>query len=407
MKVFTSSNMIRILHTADWHLGKRLGAISRVDEQKNVLDEICEIADTHAVDAVVVAGDIFDTFNPPTEAIELLYATLKRLSNKGTRPVIVIAGNHDSPDRIEAPNPLARDNGIIFIGNPVSTYHTGTSDTQFRISQSHESFIEIECVSGELLRIITAPFANEHRLQQAFMHDKDTEMVSFITQYWDTIANTYCDTQGVNILVGHHLCLPIGESNITEPDDEKPIQAISTLLPPSTIPSHMQYVALGHLHRFQKVHMQPPIVYSGSPLAYSFSEAMQKKHVVLVSLEPNSHAEITPIELQTPLMLITKSFNSCDDAIEWLAENPKCYVELTIVSDTYLKPADVQKLHQTHAGIVSIIPVVSNLQQSYTAPESAHQKSMEELFEDYFMSKKNGQKPSDEIKLLFKRILAQ
>ncbi|OQA98314.1 MAG: Nuclease SbcCD subunit D [Bacteroidetes bacterium ADurb.Bin217] len=399
--------MISILHTADWHLGKRLGAISRIEEQKIVLDEICTIADTRAVDAVVIAGDIFDTFNPPTEAIELLYATLKRLSNKGARPVIVIAGNHDSPDRIEAPNPLARDNGIIFIGNPVSTYITGTSETAFKIRNSSNSFIEIACASGQLLRIITAPFANEHRLQQAFMHDKDTEMVSFITEYWHTIANSYCDTQGVNILVGHHLCLPIGESTIHEPDDEKPIQAISTLLPPSTIPPHIQYVALGHLHRYQKVHSQPPIVYSGSPLAYSFSEAMQKKNVVLVSLEPNSHAEITPIELQSPLMLITKTFHSCNDAIEWLAENQNCYVELTIVSDTYLKPAYVQKLHQTHAGIVSIIPIVSNTQQSSTPQESNQNKSMEELFEDYFMSKKNGQKPSDEIKLLFKRILAQ
>ncbi|HPM13612.1 MAG TPA: hypothetical protein PK734_08975, partial [Bacteroidales bacterium] len=79
----------------------------------------------------------------------------------------------------------------------------------------------------------------------------------------------------------------------------------------------------------------------------------------------------------------------------------------TIVSDTYLKPAYVQKLHQTHAGIVSIIPIVSNTQQSSTPQESNQNKSMEELFEDYFMSKKNGQKPSDEIKLLFKRILAQ
>jgi exonuclease SbcD len=93
--------MISILHTADWHLGKRLGSLTRIDEQKTVLSEICEIADSNNVDVVVIAGDIFDTTNPPTEAIELLYSTLKNLSKKGTRPVIVIAGNHDSPDRMK------------------------------------------------------------------------------------------------------------------------------------------------------------------------------------------------------------------------------------------------------------------------------------------------------------------
>lgn len=400
--------MITILHTADWHLGKRLGSIARIDEQKIVLDEICAIAHARNVDAVVIAGDIFDTFNPPTEAIELLYSTLKRLSNKGARPVIVIAGNHDSPDRIEAPNPLARDNGIIFIGNPKSTYITGSADTLFQIRKSHENFIEITCASGELLRIITAPFANEHRLQEAFMHDKETELVSFITNYWHTIAQSHCDAKGVNILVGHHLCLPVGETHVTEPDDEKPIQAISALLPPSCIPKQIQYVALGHLHRYQKIHSNPPIIYSGSPLAYSFSEAMQKKHVVLVELEPHTEAQITPIELQSPRILIKKTCNSCNEAIQWLAENQHCYVELTIVSDTYLRPADVSQLHQTHEGIVSIIPIVTNNNQEHTVANiPTHDKSIDELFEDYFMSKKNGQKPSDEIKLLFKRILAQ
>ena len=79
---------MKILHTADWHLGKRLDSFSRLEEQKIVLDEICIIADEQAVDAVIVAGDLFDAFNPPVEAIELLYKTLKRLTNNGKRPAV-------------------------------------------------------------------------------------------------------------------------------------------------------------------------------------------------------------------------------------------------------------------------------------------------------------------------------
>src|SRR5690606_20256230 len=116
--IFQHHNSMKILHTGDWHLGKRLDHFSRLDEQRAVLSEICEIADKEKVDAVIVAGDLFDAFNPPVEAMELLYRTLRKLSHEGRRPVIAIAGNHDSADRIDAPDTLARECGILFIGYP-------------------------------------------------------------------------------------------------------------------------------------------------------------------------------------------------------------------------------------------------------------------------------------------------
>ena len=88
---------MKILHTADWHLGKRLNEFSRIEEQREVLEEICRIAEEQQVDAVLVAGDLYDTFNPPNEAIELFYKSLHRLAAGGKRAVIGIAGNHDSP----------------------------------------------------------------------------------------------------------------------------------------------------------------------------------------------------------------------------------------------------------------------------------------------------------------------
>ena len=99
---------MKILHTADWHLGKRLERFERLPEQEVVLEEICEIADRENVDVVLVAGDLYDSFNPTIEATELFYKILRRLTQDGKRPVVAIAGKHDSPTRIEAPNPLAR-----------------------------------------------------------------------------------------------------------------------------------------------------------------------------------------------------------------------------------------------------------------------------------------------------------
>src|ERR1035437_2649810 len=109
---------MKILHTSDWHLGKRLEGFSRLNEQSAVLQEICDIADSEKAEAVIIAGDLFDTFNPSTEAVELFYHFTKKLTNNGTRPVIAIAGNHDSPERIEAPDPLAPECGILFSGFP-------------------------------------------------------------------------------------------------------------------------------------------------------------------------------------------------------------------------------------------------------------------------------------------------
>src|SRR5690554_61528 len=106
--------MLKILHTADWHLGKRLQEFSRLEEQYEVLEEIIQTADREEVDLVLLAGDIFDAFNPSHEAVELLYKSLKKLSDNGNRPVLAISGNHDSTQFVSAPDPLARELGILF-----------------------------------------------------------------------------------------------------------------------------------------------------------------------------------------------------------------------------------------------------------------------------------------------------
>src|SRR5690606_13942956 len=122
-------HMLKILHTADWHLGKRLQEFSRLEEQREVLDEIVKIADQTAADLILVAGDILDSFNPSHEAVELLFKTLRRLSNEGRRPIIAISGNHDSPQFIAAPDPLARELGILFYSRFDQTIQCGKLDS--------------------------------------------------------------------------------------------------------------------------------------------------------------------------------------------------------------------------------------------------------------------------------------
>lgn len=399
---------MKILHTADWHLGKRLDSFSRLEEQKIVLDEICIIADEQAVDAVIVAGDLFDAFNPPVEAIELLYKTLKRLTNNGKRPVIAIAGNHDSPDRIDSPEPLARECGIVFMGYPNTEIKTIELENGFEITKTDKGFIEINLPEHNYpLRIIATPYANEVRMKEYFGEEKEVELSNSLQMGWGDLSEKYCDNKGVNILVTHLYMLKRGGEVLEEPDGEKPLKiGNADLIYSDIIPSQIQYTALGHLHRHQNVGTdEKPVVYSGSPLSYSFSEAGQQKYVKIINVEPNSIAQLERIPLKSGKQLARKTFNSIDSAVEWLNDNQYTLVELTIESDTYLKSEDLKRLRNAHHEIVHIIPIVKN---DNVMDESSKQVNLNQditaLFSDYFKYSK-GQSPNEEIIELFKEII--
>lgn len=404
---------MKILHTSDWHLGKRLEDFSRMEEQQAVMAEICEIADRENVDAVLVAGDLFDTFNPPTEAVDLFYKTLKRLSINGTRPVVAIAGNHDSPDRIEAPDPLARECGIIFAGYPNSVVQPFELESGLKVTQSAEGFLEILLPQNPIpLRILSTPYANELLLKTCLGHDDpEKELRAVLQQKWQELAKKYCDEKGVNVLITHLFVVKKGGEMPEEPDDEKPIlhvggaQAIYT----ENIPAQIQYTALGHLHRMHRADSQPcPVYYSGSPLSYSFAEANQEKFVLLVELEPGKNAEIGEIRLNSGKRLLRKKAIGMEEAIDWLMENQDSLVELTLVTDTFLTAAERKQLSSVHSGIISIIPEVKNEGDLTGSGRQSIDlsKSMEKLFVDYFRYEK-GQEPNEQIMKLFNEILAE
>ncbi|MHA7108993.1 metallophosphoesterase family protein [Sunxiuqinia elliptica] len=404
---------MKILHTSDWHLGKKLDDFSRLEEQQAVLQEICEIADQEQVDAVLVAGDLFDTFNPPTEAVDLLYKTLKHLTNNGHRPVIAIAGNHDSPDRIEAPDPLARECGIIFAGYPNSRVAPFELESGLKVLHSEEGYLELQLPGKTVpLRILLTPYANEYRLKTCLgVENSEEELRTVLQEKWETQAEQYCDETGVNVLVSHLFMVRKGDELPEEPEDEKPIlhvggaQAVYT----ENIPSKIKYTALGHLHRMHCVDDQSnSVYYSGSPLSYSFAEANQKKYVLLIDIEPGQTAEVREVELSSGKRLLRKRAEGMEEALQWLSENQEALVELTLVTENYLTANDRKQLNKAHAGIVSIIPEVTNSDNldGNQQKQIDLSRSMEELFLDYFKHEK-GQEPNDEIKRLFTEILAE
>lgn len=404
---------MKLLHTSDWHLGKRLDDFSRMEEQQAVLQEICEIAEAEKVDAVLVAGDLFDTFNPPTEAVDLFYKVLKQLAGNGNRPVIAIAGNHDSPDRIEAPDPLARECGIIFAGYPHSRVQPFTLDSGLQVLRSEGGFLELKLPGNNVpLRILVTPYASELRLKTFLSpENSEDELRTLLQQKWQNLADLYCDNQGINILVSHLFVVNKEGEWPEEPEEEKPIvhvggtQAVFT----ESIPSQIQYAALGHLHRMHRVDKEPcQVFYSGSPLSYSFSEASQDKFVLIVEAGPGEQVKVREVRLNQGKRLLRKRAEGLEDALKWLARNQDALVELTLVTDSFLTALERRQLNAVHSGIVSLIPEVTHADDLI----DRHQKhidltrSMEELFRDYFKHEK-GQEPNDEIINLFTEILAE
>jgi exonuclease SbcD len=401
---------IKVLHTANWHLGKKLDHFSRMEEQIQVLNEICDIAEEQKVDAVIVAGDLFDTFNPPVEAIDLFYKTLKRLTHNASRPVIAISGNHDSPDRIDAPNPLAKECGIIFVGNPDVVVPIFQIENGFEVIKSEQGFIELKLPKFQFnFRLLLTPYVNEQRLKIYLgSENKDAQLNDLLSKSWSDIAEKYCDTDGVNFLTSHLYMLKRDGEILEEPEGEKPLRiGNADIIYTDCIPKQIQYTALGHLHRYQKVggHVSP-VVYSSSPLGYSFSESEQTKHVVIVEAEPNKEVKLTPIPLKSGRGIYRKRFEKIDDAIEWLVENPYSLVELTLISETFLSNEELKRIYQSHDGIIHIIPIISSDSESAEKSEGVNlDQDMEGLFKDYFKSKNKAVEPNEEILALFKEVL--
>lgn len=399
---------MKILHTADWHLGKRFDRFSRLEEQILVMDEIVQIADEQNVDMVLVAGDLFDNFNPSVEAIELFYKTLKRLSQNGKRPVIAISGNHDSPYLIDAPDPLARECGIILIGHPKAKV-TPFQLQDFEISNSVEGLIELKLKNHNFpIRIVHTAFANEIRLKEYFGENKEEALNQVLAENWATIADEFCDENGVNILMTHLYMNKRGAPILEEPDGEKPIKiGNADLIYSDTIPPQIQYTALGHLHAFRNIGTEEkPVVYSSSPLCYSFSEAGQTKYVSIIEAQPNQNVSFEKIALKNGKSLVRKTFDEVKKAIEWLTENQNTFVELTLESETYLKAEERKMINNAHHGIVHLIPKVKNQEFNQKQLHDINlNQDIQSLFKDYFKSKNNAQEPNEDLLNLFNEIL--
>jgi exonuclease SbcD len=392
---------MRILHTSDWHLGKSLENRERLPEQWEVLDEICRIADERQVDLVAITGDIFDTYVPSAAAEELFYDAVERLAAGGRRAVVIIAGNHDSPDRLCAARPLADRNGIILLGLPGSQAQLSSKAGGVEVLQAGPGWLELTVPGcAEPAVIIALPYPSEARLDQALSGSLDQEVLQ--KAYSEKVGRIFADLAGhfradtVNLALSHLFILG-GESS----DSERPIQLGGALtVTADQLPVQAGYVALGHLHKPQKAPgAKMPAYYAGSPLAYSFGETGYAKAVMLVEIYPGQDPKVDKIELTRGKPLVKwLAKGGVAEVLNWCraGKDAGAWIELEIHLDRPLTPEEIRIIRSMREEIINIRPVIADPQEQEILAENRLARPLPELFSGFYQSK-IGAKPRPEL----------
>ncbi|MEW6623622.1 MAG: exonuclease SbcCD subunit D [Bacillota bacterium] len=405
---------MRILHTSDWHLGKTLMGMDRLSEQEAFVEEICLIADDEKIDLVLLAGDIFDTYNPPAAAEELFCEAMDRLSRGGSRAVVVIAGNHDNPERLCAVSPLAVRQGVFLLGTPRDTATQTVTSADFSgkvcCVQAGKGCLEIASPGcRHRAALLTLPYPSEARLKEVISLDLDEAL--FQKAYSEKVkellhlgAEAFREDT-VNLLVSHIFTMGGKES-----DSERPIQlGGACTVYPEAFPRQVQYAALGHLHRPQRIVPAPvPIYYAGSPLAYSFSEANQSKAVYIVDVHPGGEPDVKALYINSgkPLVRMT-AMGGISEVHRWIEEgkHKDAWVELEVYLKEIMLPQEIAAIKKAHPGIITIKPVFISSDQKQEA--SLHRSSLpiDELFKQFYKQRSGGALPDEETVRLFLELL--
>lgn len=368
---------MKILHTADWHLGKRLEGKSRFPEQAEVLEEIFEIAEREKADLVIVSGDVFDAFVPPAEAERLFYESALRLSR--LCPVVIISGNHDDPARLAAPGGLAGAMNIYLVGQDADM--SGVSDERFTGGDGILSFTK----DGERVNIALLPYPDTRTMEISL---SDGDLSEVVKKRLDKCAEGFLD--GFNITAAH---LFITGGAVA--GDERTLGP-ALLLPVSVLPA-ADCTLLGHIHKPMTVSKSKKIYYSGSILSYHFDDAGEKS----VGVVDTKTGGYTRVPLTRGKRLFRVEADNIEEALAKLDELGDSAFAEVLYSGAPLTPGDMTRLREREA--FCRIHILRSDVGSDKLITRREERSPGELFKAFYLSK-TGSEPSGELVELFEEI---
>lgn len=338
---------MRILHTSDWHLGQHFMGQSRQAEHRALIDWLLAQVNAHAVDAVLIAGDIFDTGAPPSYARELYNQLIARLHQAGVA-LLVLGGNHDSVSVLDESRDLLRHLGTQVIAA------TGTP-AQHAVTLPLRGSDKPGCI------VCALPFIRARDVQQSqagqSAQDKQLALQTAIQNTYQQVYDAaLARQQALQQSLGHKLpIVATGHLTTVGASSNESVREIyvgSLEAFPTTAFPPADYIALGHIHQPQKVGRLDHIRYSGSPIALGFDEACQTKQVLLVDVHADGLQAITPLPVPVfqTLVAVRGSLTELAETLKTIAADADkehaSWLDITIMEDDYLAdlPARVQAL---------------------------------------------------------------
>lgn len=282
----------RVLHTADWHLGKTLCDHDRAPEHSRFLDFLLRVIEEEKVDALVVAGDVFDSANPPQAAERLYFDFIARLHALGRCQVVITAGNHDSPTHLEAPRQLLR---------ALNVHVAGVHDRD-----PGRTLVPLPSAGDAQVVVAAVPFLRDRDLRTGVLGQSQDEIQQDLhrglRECYGSVAAAaaHWRERNVPVLATGHLTMLGG--NVSGSERTIHIGGLGTI-GPDLFDEVFCYGALGHLHRPQAVGGQERLRYSGSPVALSFGEAADHKEVRLLDFRAGVLVENSGVGITAPRQL--------------------------------------------------------------------------------------------------------
>ena len=396
---------MKILHTADLHLGKKLNRASRLEEQESVIKEIADIADEREVDVILIAGDVFDASVPAAEAERVFYRGLTTLCGRG-RVVVALAGNHDDEKRLCAAKPLAGSQGIVLAGEidytslGAETYTSPVPPANLLDVAAAAEYLKKQRVKiygryggitvekdGEKANIALVPYPSEARMSRWL------ETIDYNVPYAERVKGIIqkaCEIfdENYNILCTHLF--------LTKSEGETLGGLVA--LPFSVLPENADYVALGHVHKRYTVTKKPFAVYCGSPLQYAYDETRDKSVTVI---DTNTR-QVSPVPLASGKKLTEADADNFDECMQKLDFYKKDYVRLKYGGEPLGKDQALEI--KEHPAFNDLVIVASAREKTHR--ESRAHLSDGEIFDMYYKSRYNTDPPA-ELKAAFVELMEE
>ncbi len=383
---------MKIVHTADWHIGQKLHERSRIDEHEQFLNWLLETVQKYDVDLLLVSGDIFDTSLPSAEATNLYYRFLYRLFNETDAYAVITAGNHDSARHLEAPREFLKMGKIYVVG-----LATEAAECVFSFPPDNPRVV-----------VAAVPYLSETELPHV---SYETE-IEKSERYRERLKSFYADCVSYmsaklpKILMGH-LFVHGG----TTTDSERNIQiGGATAIHASDFPKGVDYVALGHLHRPQTISgTDYPIRYSGSPIPLRFNETGYRKSVYLLELSDDG-TFVRDEGIEIPVFRELCTVTGDEESVLWDAQTQAWDGKYIQVKLKLNKPqtginAKVRQAFNDRGGEVLSVEIESMEMTRELEISVEDMKRPEEIFEQFYRTKSEGKPPDDSLAQTFNELL--